>query len=226
MTEPEPKLTAVPEHQRGWPLAARARAGRHAAEYLAGTQSEQREAVETLEGPVLGAGRRGATGKTRVLTCRIHILARAARGPGELLSVTFTNQAPPARMKLRLGADCLGQAVEGNAMARTSIHRRAHPAHPCRAGAVEIPISPCWMWTTRSACSSVCCRADNIDGQALAGADAGRPHRRWKNRGLTPSQVPAGRAAVLGGNGKGGKLSRLARRHLRGRQARDSSSRR
>src|SRR5438874_1599914 len=41
---------------------------------------------------------------------------------------------------------------------------------------------------------------ETLDGRMLAGLIDG-----WKNRGLTPSQVPSGEAAVFG-NGKGGKL--------------------
>ena len=138
MTEPN-QLTphGVPDHQpAAGGIAARARAAA-TPQYLAGLNPEQREAVETLDGPVLvlaGAG----TGKTRVLTCRIaHILSQGRARPGEILSVTFTNKAA-REMKLRLG-QMLGQAVEGMPWLGTfhSIGGR-NPAHPCRAGAAEI----------------------------------------------------------------------------------------
>jgi DNA helicase-2/ATP-dependent DNA helicase PcrA len=205
MTEPN-KLThpGVPDHQpAAGGIAARARAAAGGPQYLAGLNPEQREAVETLDGPVLvlaGAG----TGKTRVLTCRIaHILSQGRARPGEILSVTFTNKAA-REMKLRLG-QMLGQAVEGMPWLGTfhSIGGRILRTH---AEMVQLKSN----FTVLDVDDQVrllkqLLAAENIDdkrwpARMLAGLIDG-----WKNRGLTPSQVPAGEAAVFG-NGKGGKL--------------------
>jgi DNA helicase-2/ATP-dependent DNA helicase PcrA len=204
MTEPN-KLPhqSVPDHQPvAGGIAARARATA-TPQYLAGLNPEQREAVETLDGPVLvlaGAG----TGKTRVLTTRIaHILSNGRARPNEILSVTFTNKAA-REMKLRLG-HMLGQAVEGMPWLGTfhSIGGRILRFH---AEMVQLKSN----FTVLDVDDQVrllkqLLAADNIDdkrwpARMLAGLIDG-----WKNRGLTPSQVPPGEAAVFG-NGRGGKL--------------------
>jgi DNA helicase-2/ATP-dependent DNA helicase PcrA len=205
MTEPN-KLShaSVPDHQpASGGIAARARAAAGGPNYLAGLNPEQREAVETLDGPVLvlaGAG----TGKTRVLTTRIaHILSQGRARPNEILSVTFTNKAA-REMKLRLG-QMLGQAVEGMPWLGTfhSIGGRILRTH---AEIVQLKSN----FTVLDVDDQVrllkqLLQAENIDdkrwpARMLAGLIDG-----WKNRGLMPSQVPPGEAAIFG-NGKGGKL--------------------
>ena len=193
----------VPSHQpAAGGIAARARASA-APQYLTALNPEQREAVETLDGPVLvlaGAG----TGKTRVLTSRIaHILSTGRARPHEILSVTFTHKAA-REMKHRLG-QMLGQAVEGMPWLGTfhSIGGRILRYH---AELVQLKSN----FTVLDVDDQIrllkqLLQAENIDdkrwpARMLAGLIDG-----WKNRGLTPSQVPAGEAAVFG-NGKGGKL--------------------
>src|SRR3954470_6888330 len=204
MTEPSKvPFQGVPEHQpAAGGIAARARASA-APQYLNGLNPEQRDAVVTLDGPVLvlaGAG----TGKTRVLTTRIaHILSQGRARPHEILSVTFTNKAA-REMKLRLG-QMLGQAVEGMPWLGTfhSIGGRILRIH---AELVQLKSN----FTVLDVDDQVrllkqLLQAENIDdkrwpARMLAGLIDG-----WKNRGLTPAQVPAGEAAMFG-NGKGGKL--------------------
>jgi len=206
MTEPS-KLShsAAPDHQPvAGGIAARARAAATGgARYLDGLNPEQREAVETLDGPVLvlaGAG----TGKTRVLTTRIaHILSQGRARPNEILSVTFTNKAA-REMKLRLG-NMLGQAVEGMPWLGTfhSIGGRILRFH---AEMAQLKSN----FTVLDVDDQVrllkqLLQAEDIDdkrwpARMLAGLIDG-----WKNRGLAPSQVPPGEAAVFA-NGKGGKL--------------------
>jgi DNA helicase-2/ATP-dependent DNA helicase PcrA len=204
MTEPN-KLThhGVPDHQpAAGGIAARARAAA-TPQYLAGLNAEQREAVETLDGPVLvlaGAG----TGKTRVLTCRIaHILSLGRARPGEILSVTFTNKAA-REMKLRLG-QMLGQAVEGMPWLGTfhSIGGRILRSH---AELVQLKSN----FTVLDVDDQIrllkqLLQAENIDDKRWPARMLAGLIDSWKNRGLMPSQVPPGEAAIFG-NGKGGKL--------------------
>ncbi|MBW7966912.1 ATP-dependent helicase [Bradyrhizobium sp. BR 10261] len=202
MTEPS-KITGVPDHQpAAGGIAARARAS-VGPKYLTGLNPEQREAVETLDGPVLvlaGAG----TGKTRVLTTRIaHILSQGRARPAEILSVTFTNKAA-REMKHRLG-QMLGHAVEGMPWLGTfhSIGGRILRFH---AELAQLKSN----FTVLDVDDQVrllkqLLQAENIDdkrwpARMLAGLIDG-----WKNRGLMPSQVPSGEAAMFA-NGKGGKL--------------------
>jgi DNA helicase-2/ATP-dependent DNA helicase PcrA len=183
-------------------IAARARAA-SAPPYLAGLNPEQREAVETLDGPVLvlaGAG----TGKTRVLTTRIaHILSLRRAFPSEILAVTFTNKAA-REMKQRIG-QMVGAAVEGMPWLGTfhSIGVKILRRH---AELVDLNSNFTILDTDdQIRLLKQVLEAENIDekrwpARALAGViDA------WKNRGLLPDQVKRGEGAVFA-DGRGVKL--------------------
>jgi DNA helicase-2/ATP-dependent DNA helicase PcrA len=179
-------------------LSARALAARPVP-YLDGLNAAQRQAVETLDGPVLmlaGAG----TGKTRALTTRIaHLLTQGRARPNEILAVTFTNKAA-REMKSRIGA-LLGETVEG------------------------MP----WLGTFHAICVKLLRRHAELVGLksnftildtddqvrlmkqliVAAGIDEKRwPARTlahlidgWKNRALTPEKVPVSDASDFNGRG-------------------------
>src|SRR5271166_1376502 len=192
-------------------IAARA-LGAGGAPYLAGLNPEQREAVETLDGPLLvlaGAG----TGKTRVLTTRIaHILSLGRARPSEILSVTFTNKAA-REMKERVG-QMVGQIVEGMPWLGTfhSIGVKILRRH-----AEMIGLKP--DFTILDVDDQVrlmkqLLAADNIDEKRWPGRVLAMLIDGWKNRGLTPEQVPAGEAGVFA-NGKGLKLYKAYQERLK-----------
>ncbi|WP_432807344.1 ATP-dependent helicase [Rhodoligotrophos ferricapiens] len=189
---------------KGRSIAARAMAHPMGdAPYLRGLNAEQREAVETLDGPVLvlaGAG----TGKTRVLTTRLaHVLATGRAFPGQILAVTFTNKAA-REMKDRIGM-LIGGVVEGMQWLGTfhSIGVKILRRHAELAG-----LRPDF---------SILDTDDQIRllKQVIAAAEIDEkrwPARHlaslidsWKNRGLTPDRVPAGESHAYA-NGRGAEL--------------------
>ena len=183
-------------------IAARA-LGARAAPYLADLNPEQREAVETLDGPVLvlaGAG----TGKTRVLTTRIaHILNLGRARPGDILAVTFTNKAA-REMKLRVG-QMVGQVVEGMPWLGTfhsigvKILRRHAELVGLKSGFTILDVDD------QVRLIKQILEAEGLDEKRWPGRVFASILDGWKNRGLTPDQVPAGEAATFA-NGKGKKL--------------------
>ena len=171
--------------------------------YLDALNPEQRLAVETLDGPVLvlaGAG----TGKTRVLTTRIaHILNLGKAYPSQILAVTFTNKAA-REMKHRIG-DMVGQVVEGMPWLGTfhaigvKILRRHSELVGLKSNFSILDVDD------QIRLIKQLLEVANIDekrwpARVFAGVLDG-----WKNRGLTPAQVPAGEAMAFA-NGKGKEL--------------------
>ena len=195
-----------------------ARASRPQPRYLEALNPEQRRAVEAIDGPVLvlaGAG----TGKTRVLTTRIaHILALGRARPSEILAVTFTNKAA-REMKERV-AKAVGPSAEGMPWLGTfhSIGTRILRRH---AELVELnPDFTILDTDDQLRLAKQLLQAANIDDkrwpprQMLGMIDA------WKNRGLTPEEVPAGEGAYFA-NGKGIELYKGYRDRLKTLNAAD-----
>jgi DNA helicase-2/ATP-dependent DNA helicase PcrA len=183
-------------------ISARAMGARGTA-YLGDLNPEQREAVETLDGPVLvlaGAG----TGKTRVLTARIaHILNLGRAHPSEILSVTFTNKAA-REMKERVGK-MVGQIVEGMPWMGTfhsigvKILRRHAELVGLKSNFTILDVDD------QIRLIKQLLEAEKLDEKRWPARVFAMILDGWKNRGLTPDQVPAGEAASFA-NGKGKKL--------------------
>jgi DNA helicase-2/ATP-dependent DNA helicase PcrA len=157
-------------------------------EYLARLNPEQREAVETLEGPLLvlaGAG----TGKTRVLTTRFaHILMTGRARPWEVLAVTFTNKAA-REMRERVSA-ILGRPAEGlwlgtfHALCARMLRR--HAEHVGLQSNFTILDTDDQLRLLKQVMEAEAVDTKRWPAQGLMGVV-----QRWKDRGLTPARVTA-----------------------------------
>ncbi|MBD8554796.1 UvrD-helicase domain-containing protein [Rhizobium sp. CFBP 8762] len=188
-------------------IAARALAARDGARspsvYLNGLNPEQKDAVESIDGPVLvlaGAG----TGKTRVLTTRIaHILASARAYPSQILAVTFTNKAA-REMKERIGV-LVGGAVEGMPWLGTfhSIGVKLLRRHAELVG-LRSDFS---ILDTDDVVRLIkqLIQAEGLDDKRWPARQFAQMIDGWKNKGLGPSDIAEGDARAFG-NGKGREL--------------------
>src|SRR5580704_16338538 len=155
-------------------------------DYLARLNTEQREAVETVDGPLLvlaGAG----TGKTRVLTTRFaHILLTGRAFPGQVLAVTFTNKAA-REMRERVGA-ILGRPVEGLWLGTFhSLCARMLRRHADRVGLTS-------SFTILDADDQLrllkqVMEAERVDAKRWVPPALMAVIQRWKDRGLTPARI-------------------------------------
>ncbi|MTJ82078.1 MAG: DUF3553 domain-containing protein [Telmatospirillum sp.] len=159
--------------------------------WLDGLNPEQRQAVETTEGPVLvlsGAG----TGKTRVLTTRLaHILMSGKARPWNLLAVTFTNKAA-REMRERVAA-MVGPAAEqlwlGTFHALGVRMLRRHGKLIGLESNFTILDTDDQLRLLKQVMEAARVDQKRWPAQALMGSI-----QRWKDRGLTPAQVNAGEA--------------------------------
>ena len=168
--------------------AARAPGAPADAAYLDGLNPEQREAVETTEGPLLvlaGAG----TGKTRVLTTRLaHIISSRLAWPSQTLTVTFTNKA--AREMRERALAILGDQSEGLRWLGT-FHSIANQI--LRKHAELVGLKPSFTILDTDDQIRLCkqiIEAENIDPKRWTPRYLSALIDGWKNRAQTPDKVP------------------------------------
>ncbi len=162
--------------------------------YLARLNETQRQAVESIDGPLLvlaGAG----TGKTRVLTTRLgHILMQGRAQPWQVLAVTFTNKAA-REMRERVAA-LVGAPVEGWWVG--TFH--AIGARILRSHAEAVGLTPSFTILDQDDQVRLVKQyldVHEIDDKRYPARTVAGIIQRWKDRGLMPDKVTLGEGADM-----------------------------
>ena len=156
-------------------------------DYLKNLNEAQKQAVLSLDGPLLivaGAG----SGKTKVLTSRIaHIIKEKRAFPNQILSVTFTNKAAKEmqdRVSKILGSSATGLSWLGTFHSICAKLLRKH------APAVNLNSNFTIVDTDdQIRLIKNICKAENIDVKQLAPKYIIAIIDKWKNKGLYPNDV-------------------------------------
>jgi len=197
-------------------LSARASAARSQM-YLDDLNHEQRQAVETINGPVLmlaGAG----TGKTRALTTRIvHILNLRKARPNEILAVTFTNKAA-REMKNRIKFN-IGDVIEGMTWVGT-FHSICVKMLRSNAELVGLKSNFTILDTDdQLRLLKQLIQAENIDEKRWPPRLLAHLIDSWKNKALRPDNIPTNEASLF--NGRGVELYSFYQQRLKSLNAAD-----
>ena len=156
-------------------------------DYLKNLNDAQKQAVSSLEGPLLivaGAG----SGKTKVLTSRIaHIIKTKKAFPNQILAVTFTNKAAKEmhnRVSKILGSSAIGLSWLGTFHSICAKLLRKHaPAVNLKSNFTIIDTDD------QIRLIKNICKAENIDVKQLAPKYIIAIIDKWKNKGLYPNEV-------------------------------------
>ena len=156
-------------------------------DYLKNLNEAQKQAVLSLDGPLLivaGAG----SGKTKVLTSRIaHIIRDKRAFPNQILSVTFTNKAAKEmqdRVSKILGSSAIGLSWLGTFHSICAKILRRH------ASAVNLNSNFTIIDTDDQVrLIKNICKAENIDVKQLAPKYIIAIIDKWKNKGLYLSLI-------------------------------------
>ena len=156
-------------------------------DYLKNLNDAQKQAVLSLDGPLLivaGAG----SGKTKVLTSRIaHIIKNKNAYPNQILAVTFTNKAAKEmqnRVSSIIGSSAIGLSWLGTFHSICAKLLRKHaPAVNLNSNFTIIDTDD------QIRLIKNICKSENIDIKQLAPKYILAIIDRWKNKGLYPNEV-------------------------------------